>query len=190
LVLSPDLEPGRYAFRLRPAPGQGTLCLGRFVLRPWPSSSLGTTEVRIDHPLKVEFASGVRLMGYDLPEKALAPGETLVVTLYWQAREPVESRYKVFTHLLGEVYNAKAGSFLWGQQDNEPVNGTRPTVTWRAGEVILDRYAIPVEPDAPPGTYHIEIGLYSPATLERVPVLDDRGQPTADHLVLTQVEIR
>ena len=42
----------------------------------------------------------------------------------------------MFTHVLGEVYNADAGNFLWGQQDNEPLNGTRPTSTWRTDEVI------------------------------------------------------
>jgi hypothetical protein len=135
-------------------------------------------------------------MGYDLDAETLAPGEaldpgtSLGLTLYWQALQPVESRYKVFTHVLGEVYNANRDSFLWGQQDNEPVNGTRPTSTWRTGEVIVDRYAIPLDPGAPPGEYVIEVGLYDPATLERLPLLDDRGQPIADHVILTRIEVK
>jgi hypothetical protein len=169
---------------------EGALCLGNFALRPWPGDTLVASQVNIGHPLETEFGSGVRLMGYDLSAEATAPGDTLPMTLYWQARHPVESRYKVFTHLLGQAYNAQTDSFLWGQQDGEPVNGTRPTSTWRTGEVIIDRYAIPVDAGAPPGVYAIEIGLYDPATLVRLPVLDGRGQPVADHLILTEIEVR
>jgi hypothetical protein len=145
--------------------------------------------VTIGHPLETHFGDGVRLMGYDLDTETVASSKTLGLTLYWQARQPVKSRYKVFTHVLGEVYNASAGSFLWGQQDNEPANGARPTSTWRTGEVIVDRYAIPLDPEMPPGDYVVEIGLYNPATLERLPVLDDRGQSIADHVILTKLEI-
>jgi hypothetical protein len=146
--------------------------------------------VTIEHSLETEFGNGVRLLGYTLETETAVSGKALALTLYWQARLPVESRYKVFTHVLGEVYNANAGSFLWGQQDNEPVNGARPTSTWRSGEVIVDRYAIPLDPGAPPGEYVLEVGMYDPATLERLPVLDERGQPIADHVVLTNVEVR
>ena len=195
--LAPDLLPGRYQFRLRPVGGEmpdpttgwEPLCVGGFTLRPWPGGTLSAAEVTIGHPLQIDLGEGVRLLGYDLDVEAPAPGEALALTLYWQARRPVESRYKVFTHLLGEVYNAHTGSFLWGQQDNEPVNGARPTSTWRTGEVIVDRYAIPVDAQAPPGSYAVEVGLYHPATLERLPVLDDRGQPAADHILLTRIEI-
>jgi hypothetical protein len=189
LALTPDLPPGRYTFWLRPSTGHEALCLGAFSLRPWPGANLSAAEIAYDHPLEVDFRGGVRLMGYDLDAGAAAPGETIVLTLYWQAHEPIEARYKVFTHVLGEVYNADAGSFLWGQQDNEPVNGTRPTSTWRTGEVIVDRYAIALDARAPSGAYAIEVGLYDPATLERLPVLDRQGQVVADHLIVTHIEI-
>ena len=126
--LSPDLPPGRYAFHVRPSlrgllAGRGALCLGGLVVRPWPGGTLSAAEVEMGHPLDADFDRGIRLLGYDLDAIEIAPGEPLVLTLYWQARQPVESRYKVFTHVLGEVYNAHTSSFLWGQQDNEPANG-------------------------------------------------------------------
>jgi hypothetical protein len=165
------------------------MCLGEFSLRPPPGAMQSASEVHIERPMEVDWESGVRLIGYDVGAKEIAAGEMLAMTLYWQARQPVGSRYKVFTHVLGEVYNARTDSFLWGQQDNEPANGARPTSTWRSGEVIVDRYAIPLDPGTPPGEYTIEVGLYHPATLERLPVLDDRGHPAADHIVLTTIEI-
>ena len=155
---------------------------------------LTAADVAIAHPLETDFGDGVRLLGYNLEAEGLQPGGTVYLTLYWQAQQPVEHRYKVFTHLLGEVFNARSNNFLWGQQDNEPVNGTRPTSTWRTGEVIVDSYAILLEQQAPTGRYTVEIGLYDPATGERLPVLDDavgfkQGQSVADHLILTHLMV-
>ena len=140
--------------------------------------------------LDQDFGDGVQLAGYALSAEQFAAGETLYLKLYWRAREPVSQRYKVFTHLLGEVYNAESGGFVWGQQDNEPVNGARPTTTWRSGEVIEDVYALLVAPEAPAGSYRIEVGLYDPATLVRLAVLDFEGQVTGDHVVLATIQIK
>jgi len=38
-------------------------------------------------PLETEFGSAIKLVGYDLPAVAIAPGQTLYVNLYWQALE-------------------------------------------------------------------------------------------------------
>ena len=176
----------------RALPGEATACVGEIVLRPWAASAsdAGALDRAADAvPLDQDFEDGVQLAGYDLSAERLAAGETLYLTLYWRAREPVSRRYKVFTHLLGEVYNAESGGFVWGQQDNEPVNGARPTSTWRSGEVIEDVYALQVDPRAPAGSYAIEVGMYDPATLLRLAILDSAGQATGDHVVLATVRI-
>jgi hypothetical protein len=69
------------------------------------------------------------------------------------------------------------------------VNGTRPTSTWRIGEVVVDSYAIVLDQQSPPGRYAVEVGLYEPATGERLPVLDEQGRSAADHLVLDHVTV-
>jgi hypothetical protein len=104
--------------------------------------------------------------------------------LYWEARQPVQHRYKVFTHILGSSLNPGDGTPVWGQQDNEPVAGTRPTSTWQPNEVIVDDYLLVLDPQAPPGDYTLEIGLYDPATGERLPVLDAEGRAVSDHVVI------
>jgi len=189
LVVPPDVPGGQYAFAVRPGAGGEEPCFGEVWLRPWQRTASAAANIAIAHPMQVDFANGVRLLGYDLPAEGLTRGGTVALTLYWQAQQPVEQRYKVFTHLLGQVFNADSGSFLWGQQDNEPVNGMRPTSTWRPGEVIVPRYAIPLPPSMPPGSYAIEVGLYDPATVERLPVLGDQGQAIADHVILTHITI-
>jgi len=189
LVVSPDAPSGRYAFAVRPLSGGEAFRFGRVSLRQRQRDALIAADVTITYPLEIDFGDGVRLLGYDLEAERLRLGGMVYLTLYWQARQPVEHRYKVFTHLLGEVFNAGSGNFLWGQQDNEPVNGTRPTSTWRVGEVVVDSYAILLDQQSPAGRYAVEIGLYEPATGERLPVLDDQGQSAADHLVLNYVTV-
>ena len=189
LVIPPDAPSGRYAFAVRPLSGGKMFRFGRVLLRQRRRATLTAADVAIAHPLETDFGDGVRLLGYDIEVEVLRPGDVAHLTLYWQARQPVGHRYKVFTHLLAEVFNAETGNFLWGQQDNEPMNGTQPTSTWRTGEVIVDRYAILLDPQAPDGRYAVEIGLYDPATGERLPVLDEQGRIVADHLVPTHVTV-
>lgn len=183
LLISPDTPSGRYRIFVSDEENQPVL-LGRVTLRQRQSSALTTADVTIPNRLDVDFGDGIRLLGYAVETESPQPGGIVYLTLYWQAQEPVAQRYKVFTHLLGEVYNINGDNFLWGQQDNEPVNNTRPTTTWRSGEVIVDSYAIPIEAQAPAGSYQIEIGLYDPVTGVRLPL-----QAGGDHLVLTGVEV-
>jgi hypothetical protein len=103
-------------------------------------------------------ASAIRLLGFDLPEQARQPGETLNVTLYWQADRPVERPYTVFTHLVNS-----AGTLV-AQQDNWPVQGNWPTTCWRASEVITDDYAMVIPSELSPGKYSLQIGMYDVAS--------------------------
>jgi hypothetical protein len=36
------------------------------------------------------------------------------------------------------------------------------TLLWAPGEVVADSFAIRVDPQAPPGVYHLLVGLYLP----------------------------
>ena len=181
LLISPDTPIGSYHFFVRDEDGQ-PVKLGPVTVRQKQNAILSAADVAIANRLDVDFADGIRLVGYDVETESPQPGGIVYLTLYWQAQEPVAQKYKVFTHLLGEVYNIDNDNFLWGQQDNEPVNNSRPTTTWRSGEIIVDSYAIPIAAQAPPGNYQIEIGLYDPATGARLPLASGD-----DHLLLTSV---
>ena len=120
----------------------------------------------------------------------MAAGDSLALTLYWQTDEPLSARYKVFTHLLGETFNADTGNFIWGQVDSEPGGGETPTTTWAPGEIVADRYTIPVAAGAPPGQYTLEIGLYGLVNGERLPVSTADGQPLGDTVNLDAVLVQ
>ena len=187
LVVPADAPDGRYQFYVRDASGQPAP-FGGLSIRQKRAELLTEADVTIPNRLDAAFDQGVRLLGYDVAGTA-APGETLALTLYWSSAGNVPQRYKVFTHLLGDTFNAASGNFLWGQSDAEPAANTRPTTTWRDGEVIVDEHAISVAADAPPGTYRLEVGLYDPVSGARLTVLGPDGAAVGDHVIVTAVEI-
>ena len=187
-VVPPEAPSGPYRFYVlddgrQPSP------FGALNITQKETAFLTIDDVTIANRIDAPFADGIRLLGFDLDTPIAGAGNPIALRLYWSSDGDVGQRYKVFTHLLGDVFNAASGNFLWGQADNEPVANTRPTTTWRGGEVIVDEYAIPVAPDAPPGTYRIEIGLYDSVTGQRLPVLGPDGMPAADHIVLTDIDV-
>jgi hypothetical protein len=157
-----------------------------------PVLSLGTIHVhasdRLWEPPDMQQTVGARLgesfelVGYTLAQTHVQPGETLHLDLVWRCRESAETEYTVFTHLLD------AGGLVRGQKDNPPVMGSYPTTLWVPGEIVVDSYAIPVDADAPVGDYVIEVGMYDPATIQRLPVLDPSGG-TGDRVLLGEIEV-
>lgn len=113
-------------------------------------------------PLRTEplarFANGVNLLA---AESQVA--ETTTVTLTWQVESGVTEPATVFVHLLDE-----AGQLV-AQDDGYPLAGTYPFLLWAVGQVtadvrLLDR----------PGAAML-VGLYNPATGERLPAADATG---------------
>jgi hypothetical protein len=79
---------------------------------------------------------------------------------------------------------------MWGQKDNPPAKGSRPTTTWVKGEYIADEYTIPVHPEAPEGTYTLYVGFYNPQTMERLPAFGANGERfPSDAIPIAKVEV-
>jgi 4-amino-4-deoxy-L-arabinose transferase-like glycosyltransferase len=193
----------RYALRVPVDTAAGTWQLRLSLLdgagRPLPaddgSPSLLLGQVRVqatdrrwapppfDQPVGARLGGIVELVGYSLEPVQAAPGETLHLTLIWRCLAQTEAHYTVFTHLLDP------GGQVRGQQDNPPVRGTYPTALWVPGEIVVDEYEIVVAAGALPGSYAIEVGMYDPETMARLPVVASGGA-AADHVLLGQVTIR
>jgi hypothetical protein len=100
----------------------------------------------------------------------------------WRCLNQMEGSYTVFTHLLDE------GEQVRGQKDNPPVRGRYATTLWVPGEVVVDEYDIVVHGDALPGTYAIEVGMYDPTHMQRLPAFDPTGE-IGDRILLGKVQI-
>jgi hypothetical protein len=193
----PTLLPGLYTLELRlydyaqgnfvPLPMQdsttqqpikGQLVLGRVRIVD-PAESQPAQNAKIVH-----LGQAIQLSGYDLPNRQVCPGQSLSLALHWEAAAAPPGDYTVFTQLIGP------DGLVWGQQDNQPQQGRYPTTAWAVGDRVVDRYAIPVRQDAPPGVYHLVVGMYNLATRERLPAVDERGQRLPDDAItLSDVEV-
>jgi 4-amino-4-deoxy-L-arabinose transferase-like glycosyltransferase len=148
----------------------------------WTDAPPTTTAdpLHIQHPLQVELGETVRLLGYDLPTTAVHAGEALPLTLYWASDRPTSIRWSVFVHLLDDEGQVR------GQHDKQPQDGVYPTDRWSGGEVVDDEYIIAVAPDAPPGEYRLEVGMYNWMTGERLAVLDPNRRSIIEDRILLE----
>jgi len=136
-----------------------------------------------EHPLAMQLGESITLLGYDLEPRNLRPGDVLHLTLYWQAQALMNTSYTVFVHLLDD------GGQIQAQRDSVPVAGALPTTGWAEGEFIADGYEIAIPADAPMGLYSLAVGMYDAATGERLPTVDENGQPHRDRILLTDIEL-
>ncbi|MCL4303263.1 MAG: hypothetical protein KJ077_46685 [Anaerolineae bacterium] len=104
------------------------------------------------------------------------PSSTPRLTLYWRPTSPFPADYTVFIHFRA------ADGFVRSQADGPPVSGHYPTTTWQPGEIIQDIRYFPegnlVQAD------HLAVGLYDPATGQRLPAFDTRGNRLADDMLI------
>jgi hypothetical protein len=134
----------------------------------------------LDAPLRL--ANGVEVLAYRLGGD-LQPGGALQLTLAWWlydgSRLPAQSDYHAFAHLVD------GNGQRWGQHDLLSF----PSASWRAGDLVLTRFDIQASPDAPPGEYWINTGMYSYPDVVASPVLDVAGNPAADFFTLGPLEL-
>jgi mannosyltransferase len=126
----------------------------------------------MSQPYQANFGNQIELLGYDLskdPNGVVQPSQPIQLTLYWRDEGPIDSSYKVFTHLVGADGN------IYGQLDSIPEAGNAPTTSWLLGEVLADHYTLSLDSTAPPGPYDVVIGIYDPNTGSRVPLVDHSG---------------
>lgn len=84
----------------------------------------------------------------------------LEVTLTWRADAPPLQDYKTALRL------RDPSGWEVGRLDTQPGYGFIPTHMWRPGELIRDRYLLPLDEGTPPGTaYRLDVTLYEAASI-------------------------
>jgi len=136
--------------------GAGEALLAQPLTNPQPASALDT-----------KLGEQVKLVGYDLFQPERDRDEGIYVSLYWQTLQPFAEDYTVFVHLRDPANNTVANG------DHQPYNNLVPTRHWPVGETIKESIRIDLPPELPAGSYRLLVGMYSPQTLERLPVEND-----------------
>lgn len=107
-----------------------------------------------------DWGNQIHLLGYDLADDTLQPGQSIHLTLYYQTGSVIEDGLSSYTHLIGTVFNPATGGPLWAQDDGEPCRSLLPMSAWPPGSIVLHKVVIAVPPDAPPGEYQLRTGFY------------------------------
>jgi len=121
----------------------------------------------IDVPRDDWFGQVIHLQKVRLTSEVIQ-GSTLALELQWEASEPPTADYKVFVHLTDDSGRPLA------QHDGVPGSGEQPTTTWPPGQQVLDRHGLFL-PSRLPERVRVLIGLYDPATGQRLRLPDGRS---------------
>ncbi len=122
-----------------------------------------------DRAALAQFGERIVLTAAQLPKATNA--SQLVVPLTFRSLAAMEADFTLFVHILGPL--APTGEHppaLLSQWDGWPLHGNFATSSWKAGEWLGLRVAVPLPADAPPGEYRVELGWYESATGTRLPV--------------------
>jgi hypothetical protein len=150
-------------------------------VRLLPSSG---TQAGLSQTPQFDLGGQAALVSYDFPQSALQPGDTLPVTLFWQAQARMAEDYQVFVHLMGPDGRPVA------QGDKSPLDGDWPTSAWEPGQTFRDDYRIAVPADLAPGAYELRVGLYRLGDFARLPVQGPAGRVTDSAITLGQAQVQ
>jgi hypothetical protein len=128
------------------------------------------TVLGAQYAAQINLGDKVLFLGYNLASDVVHQGEDLRLVLYWQADQPLEKQYSVFTHL-----DVPPDYTTWAGSDNLNPGGI-PTSRWALALYTRDEHTISIPADLPPVEYLLQVGLYDKVTGERLPVLSGEGQ--------------
>ncbi len=99
------------------------------------------------------------------------------LTLLWQTAQSPDQNHSIFVHILDQQGN------LLSQSDGVPYEGLYPLPNWRPGQLIKDTRTLDLsnQPDA------LSIGIYDPATGQRLPATDAQGNALPNNSFLIPV---
>jgi hypothetical protein len=157
------------------------LQLGQVSIVPGPAN--GSGENVIPNPQQQNFGGELVLLGYAYDRRQVKPGESLGITLYWQAVENEIPDYEVQLRLLDET------GWIMETVQERPSSGEPSTTEWIPGEIVVDRHEIDVNSSIPPGIYRVQVALKNTADGERPMIVDEDGRWINDKLQLAELRI-
>ncbi|MBN1936428.1 MAG: glycosyltransferase family 39 protein [Anaerolineae bacterium] len=126
----------------------------------------------IDSTVIARFEQNIELSGWEV--EPVAPDQTRL-TLRWQARQPIDTDYTVFVHVV-------RGGQTVAQDDGFPGQGYLPTTWWQPGDQILDAHVLATAINL--DTDQVVVGWYEWRSMQHLSVLDEHSAPAGTSLVL------
>jgi len=153
------------------------LWIGRLTLEPPPGP--------FPNPVNADFGGKLILRGYTIAPRALQPGQTTTVTLYWEARQPLETDYVISAQIIDPDPTRLRKA---AQLDAPP---DPPTSAWSPGVPVADTRALTIAADAPPGRYRLLVRVYPAGDpSETLRVRGEAGAQSVDYVWLSWVQVQ
>lgn len=181
--------PGENSYRLGIAAADGT-----FLGDSLPLSEITAAESdnwrndgqSFPNLLNQNFFNDLRLTGYDYNQRVIAPGESLEVTLYWEALRDAPPDYWVQVALC-ELPCPEWQPALVTTVSPPP---TAPTSSWQSGQIVIDPHILPLDASLPPGSYGIHVALIDAATKAPQNIVAEDGHYIDDRLLLSSIRVQ
>jgi len=124
------------------------------------------------HALRADIGGQLRLLGYDMENTSLQPGEPVRFTLYWEAQRRMGRDWSIFCHVLDLEIESPVAI-----RDRYPGQGLLATSLIEPGLRWADRYVIVLPETAyAPSDAVLEVGLYDLTSQERLPIAVEQGE--------------
>lgn len=131
---------------------------------------------------EAQFAGGMTLLGYDLPQAQVKRGGKLNVNYYWQSWAHPPLNYFIFVHLRRPD---KTLTF-----DHLLDHGQQPMTLLSVGQVVREDYSLKIPTDISPGKYRLVVGLWDPwFTRKGLPIINGASEGK-EEVELATVEVR
>jgi hypothetical protein len=160
--------------RLKTDDGRDAVRLAPVTVRPRPGD--------VPNPLNVNFGDKVALIGYTLDQRIARPGETMRLTLYWRALNPMTVNYSLFVHVLGDENQ------IWANSDVPLTDQAVCTNRWEPGTLVKEVRELTLVEATPAGFYDIELGLHASGQ-GRLQILAQDGRQVSSRLLLTTIRV-
>ena len=145
-----------------------------FNLYEWDAETSPTPAIRM--ALSPQVGNVLTFLGYTAP--TLRAGETGVVETWWRIEARPAQPLSLMAHLL------RADGIPLAVGDGLGV----AVEQWLPGSLLIQRHALTIPADTPPGSYAFHVGAYTFPELERLPV-SAPNQPASDSIVAGMLEV-
>lgn len=133
--------------------------------------------ITIPNEVNANFGYALTLRGYAVG--TAVAGDTLPLLLFWRVDAPPPADLVPFVHLVDEW------DYRWSQVDA----AAYPAAQWQVGETIIQRVDVAVPPGTPADSYRLRLGMYDPASGNRLSRLDDNGRFAGDSFFIEEVAV-
>ena len=135
-------------------------------------------------PVHAVLGDTIDLLAAEIDGDRYTPGDTLSVSLYWRALQPLDGDYKAFVHVTDSAMTHQPT-----QHDSAVGGGFTPVSRWLPGEVLHDAHHVPLPPDLAPGQYRVWAGMYEHGSSDNLAIVRAEAPSEAGRLLLGEITV-